>query len=170
MDDRDINYIPLSVADGEALTLRDVQKVWRMPQWRNALILGGNDDGQLGTLVTALQMFSENHMNRTVQWTHQQYLERNRVAETVQVDTLDLLQEVLNTNSLGSPLDQDSLRRLRLGEFERLDCQAVLLSALGLELPWFGPKTGAPSPEKRRQIGTLGEAFQSKQALSCKCK
>jgi hypothetical protein len=169
MEDRDINYIPLSVADGEALAWRDVQKVWGMPE-HNALILGGNDDGQLGTLVTALQMFSENHMNRTVQWTHQQYLERNRVAETVQVDTLDLLQEVLNTNSLGSPLDQDSLRRLRLGEFERLDCQAVLLSALGLELPWFGPKTGAPSPEKRRQIGTLGEAFQSKQALSCKCK
>ncbi|KYK59042.1 hypothetical protein DCS_00169 [Drechmeria coniospora] len=103
-----IAYTPLPVKDFLSPTLHDLARGWAsfLRRRNGTIIWCGYGHGRTGTMVTALQMYSQQQRSEFRPWTRDDYLS-NFVESESQTHTLDRLQNILQRGSYHEPMDVD---------------------------------------------------------------
>lgn len=73
--------------------------------------------GRTGTMISALQMYTQHGSGQLGTWTHTDY-ERNHVEEAVQEDALNALQERLRAQPLSGRTEEETPASLLAGNFD----------------------------------------------------
>ncbi|ODA84167.1 hypothetical protein RJ55_02685 [Drechmeria coniospora] len=107
-----IDYTPLPVTDYQSPTLHDLERGWAsfLHRRNGALIWCGYGHGRTGTMVTALQMYSQQQRSEFRPWTSDDY-RSNFVESESQIHTLNQLQSSIQLGSHHEPMDIDAAQQ-----------------------------------------------------------
>ncbi|OAA42462.1 protein-tyrosine phosphatase [Beauveria brongniartii RCEF 3172] len=125
-----ISYTPLPVEDFKAATQDDFQRAWEAFVSNRGtgatLVWCGYGHGRTGTIISALQMFSEHERGQLHTWSRSDY-DRNHVERDGQRSALDALQQRLQSEPSNPPaLTEDQTDGLLSGDFTGIDCSLAL--------------------------------------------